>query len=63
MVRLCFALLFLHKEQDGIDIPRRLMDDLEGEVVCEKLHEGGLGEGINPFRGISFFIFRFVTPL
>ena len=24
MVRLCFALLLLHKEQDGIDMPRGL---------------------------------------
>jgi hypothetical protein len=37
MVRLCFALLLLHKEQDGIHMPRGFMDDLEGEVVSEKL--------------------------
>ena len=41
MVRLCFALLLLRKEQDGIDMPRRLVDDLEGEVIGEKVHKGG----------------------
>ena len=46
MVRLCFALLLLRKEQDGIDMPRRLMDNLEGEVIGEEIHEGGLGENI-----------------
>ena len=46
MVRLCFALLLLRKEQDGIDMPRRLMDDLEGEVIDKKVHEGGFGEDI-----------------
>ena len=42
MVRLCFALLLLHKEQDGIHMPRRLVDDLEGEVIDEELYEGAL---------------------
>lgn len=27
-------------------MPRRLMDDLEGEVIGEEVHEGGLGENI-----------------
>jgi len=46
MVRLCFALLLLHKEQDGIHMPRRLMDDLEGEVIDEELCECALGNNI-----------------
>ena len=46
MVRLCFALLLLYKEQDGIHMPRRLMDDLKGEVIDEKLHECALGHDI-----------------
>ena len=46
MVRLCFALLLLHKEQDGIHVPRRLMDDLEGEVADKKLHKCALGHDI-----------------
>ena len=46
MVRLCFALLLLHKEQDGIHMPRGFMDDLEGEVIGEKVHEGGFWEDI-----------------
>ena len=46
MVRLCFALLFLRKEQDGIHMPRGFMDDFEGKVVGEKVHEGGLWEDI-----------------
>jgi hypothetical protein len=41
MVRLCFALLLLRKEQDGIDMQRGLMDDLEGEVIGEEVHDGG----------------------
>ena len=41
MVRLCFALLLLRKEQDGIHMPRGFMDDLEGEVIGEKVHKGG----------------------
>lgn len=45
-VRLCFALLLLHKEQDGIHMPRRLMDNLEGEVIDEKFHEGTLWHDI-----------------
>ena len=46
MVRLCFALLLLHKEQDGIHMPRRLMDDLKGEITDEKFHECALGHDI-----------------
>ena len=46
MVRLCFALLLLHKEQDGIHMPRRFMDDLEGEVADEEFHKGALGYDI-----------------
>ena len=46
MVRLGFALLLLHKEQDGIHMPRRLMDDLEGEVIDEKVHKSTLGYDI-----------------
>ena len=46
MVRLCFALLLLRKEQDGIHMPRRLMDNLEGEVIGEKFHECALGNDI-----------------
>ena len=42
MVRLCFALLLLHKEQDGIHMPRRLMDDLKGEVIDEEVHKSAL---------------------
>ena len=45
-VRLCFVLLLLHKEQDGIHMPRRLMDDLKGEVIDEKFHEGALWHDI-----------------
>ena len=41
-----FSLLLLRKEQDGIDMPRGLMDDLEGEVIGEEVHEGGLWEDI-----------------
>ena len=46
MVRLGFALLLLHKEQDGIHMPRRLMDDLEGKVADKKLHKCALGNDI-----------------
>jgi len=46
MVRLCFALLLLRKEQDGIHMPRGLMDDLEGKVIGEKFHKCGLGKDI-----------------
>ena len=46
MVRLCFALLLLHKEQDGIHMPRRLVDDLEGEISDKKLHKCALGNDI-----------------
>ena len=46
MVRLCFALLLLRKEQDRIHMPRRLMDNLEGEVIDEKVHKSTLGHDI-----------------
>ena len=46
MVRLCFALLLLYKQQYRIHMPRGLMNDLEGEVIGEEVHEGGLGEDI-----------------
>jgi len=46
MVRLCFALLLLHKEQDRIQMPRRLMDNLEGEVIDEEVHKSTLGNDI-----------------
>ena len=46
MVRLCFALLLLHKEQDCIHMPRGFMDDLEGDVIGEEVHEGGFWEDI-----------------
>jgi hypothetical protein len=45
-VRLCFASLLLHKEQDCIHMPRGFMDDLEGEVIDEELYECALGEDI-----------------
>ena len=41
MVRLCFALLLLHKLEDRIHMPRRLVDDLEGEVIGEEILEDG----------------------
>ena len=37
MVRLCFALLLLRKLEDGIHMPRKLMNDLEGEICDEEL--------------------------
>ena len=46
MVRLCFALLLLHKEQDGIHMPRRLMDDLEDCVADENFGDCVLGNDI-----------------
>ena len=46
MVRLCFALLLLHKEQDGIHMPCGFMDKLEGEVADEKFHECALWHDI-----------------
>ena len=36
LVRLCFSLLLLRKEQDDIHMPRRLVDDLEGKVCYIK---------------------------
>ena len=41
MVRLCFALLLLCKEQDRIHMPCGFMDDLEGEVIGEEILEDG----------------------
>jgi hypothetical protein len=46
MVRLCFALLLLHKEQDGIHMPRGFMDNFEGEVVGEEVHKRTLWHDI-----------------
>jgi len=46
MVRLCFSLLLLRKEQDRIQIPCRLMDNLEGEVADEKVHKSTLWHDI-----------------
>ena len=46
MVRLCFALLLLYKQQDRIQMPSGFMDDLEGEVVGEELHKRTLGHDI-----------------
>ena len=40
MVRLCFALLLLYKQEYRIQMPRGFMDDLEGEVANEEIHEG-----------------------
>ena len=45
-MRLCFALFLLRKEQDGIHMPRGLVDDLEGEVIGEKVHERTLWHDI-----------------
>ena len=55
MVRLCLFLLLLRKEQDGIHMPYGLMDDLEGEVADEKLHECALGHDI--FYSMRFYYF------
>ena len=46
MVRLCFALFLLSEREDRIDMPRRLVDDLEGEVIDEELYECALGKDI-----------------
>ena len=46
MVRLCFALLLLYKHQNRIHMPRGFMDDLEGEVIGEEVHEGVFWEDI-----------------
>lgn len=46
MVRLCFALLLLRKEQDGIHMPRGFMDDLERGVAYDKFHKCALGKDI-----------------
>ena len=46
MVRLCFALLLLRKEQDRIHMPRGFMDNLEGEVADEKFHKHALWNDI-----------------
>ena len=39
-------LIFLHKLKDSIHMPRRLMNDLEGEICDEELCEGALGNNI-----------------
>lgn len=41
-----FSLLLLRKLKDSIHMPRGFMDNLEGEVIGEEVHEGGLGEDI-----------------
>ena len=41
MVRLCFALLLLHKEQDSIHMPRGFVDDPEGDVADEEVNDSG----------------------
>ena len=46
MVRLCFSLLLLYKQQYRIHMPRRLMDDLKGEVADEEFHECAFGYDI-----------------
>ena len=46
MVRPCFALFLLCKRKNRIDMPRRLVDNLEGEVVDEELYECALGKDI-----------------
>ena len=46
MVRLCFALFLLSEREDRIDMPCRLVDDLEGEIVDEELYECTLGHDI-----------------
>ena len=45
-VRLCFVLLLLRKEQDGIHMPRGFMDDLKGEVIDEEVHKCAFGYDI-----------------
>ena len=45
----CVAgVIFLDKYEYRIHMPRGLMDNLEGEVAGEEVHEGGLGENIFP---------------
>ena len=39
-------LIFLSEREDRIDMPRRLVDDLEGEVIDEELYECALGKDI-----------------
>ena len=39
-------LIFLGEREDRIDMPRRLVDDLEGEVIDEELYECALGKDI-----------------
>lgn len=41
-----FSLLLLYKQQYRIHMPRRLMDNLECEVIDEKFHEGTLWHDI-----------------
>ena len=57
LVRLCFALFLLSEREDRIDMPRRLVDDLEGEVIDEEILEGGfenrLGTRPQGFESLS----------
>ena len=46
MVRLCFALLLLHKEQDSIHMPSGFVDDPEGDVADEEVNDSGFGYDI-----------------
>ena len=46
MLAVPFLSLLLRKLEDGIHVPRRLMDNLEGEVADEKFHECALGHDI-----------------
>ena len=46
MVRLCFALLLLYKQQYRIHMPRGLMNNLECEVANEEFHKRPLCNNI-----------------
>ncbi len=46
MVRLCFALLFLCKPQNGIHMPLGFVHDLEGCIADKEVGDGGLGDDI-----------------
>ncbi len=52
-------LIFLSEREDRIDMPRGLMDNLEGKVIGEEVHEGGLENrlGSRP-RGFESHSFR-----
>ena len=39
-------LIFLSKRKDRIDMPRRLVDDLEGEVIGEEFYKRALWQDI-----------------